>query len=310
MDKSKQYKEWFDNNNKDWLLGAYGPTDYDYPVGQHRLRILMNAIAENELTGKSILDIGCGGGDISYALAGKGANVIGIDMSDNMLEVANHRKESEYADLTGSVCFRKENILDLSDDIAKRKFDYIVAFGLIGYLESDGQFFEIVKELSHEGTILFVSSRNELFNMTSISPNTVKEINDGNAIELINEIDQYYAAEIPEDKSRQFLNEMEKALSVIRDRKPSDETKEIHIDEKAMLSFARQSTPRKLADVAKNYQFKLCQYWGVHPHLLLPRINRKLPPQVFNILSDALCVFEAEDISLVWSSVFIGKFIL
>lgn len=310
MNKSEQYKEWFDKNNEEWLLGAYGRTDYEYPVGQHRVRILMKAVANDELAGKSVLDIGCGGGDISFALAQKGADVVGIDMSDSMLEVANHRKEVEYTDLTGNVSFRKENILELSEGIAEKKFDYIVAFGLIGYLESDEQFFEIVRELSHEETILFVSCRNELFNMTSISTNTVKEINDGNAIGLINEIDKYYAEDIPEEKSRQFLRELEKSLSVINNRETLPETKELIVDEKAMMTFARQSTPEKLSGTAAKYNYRLCQYWGVHPHLLLPRFNRKLPPQIFNILSDALCVFEDEEISLIWSSVFIGKFVL
>lgn len=310
MNKVQQYKEWFDKNNEEWLLGAYGHTDYEYPVGQHRVRILMNAVADDKMTGKSVLDIGCGGGDISYAMAERGADVIGIDMSDSMLKVANRRKKTDYKDLKGSVNFKKENILELGADIAGKKFDYIVAFGLIGYLESDEQFFEIVKGLSHKGTILFVSCRNELFNMISISTNTVKEINDGNATELINEIDKYYEKEISEEKCERFLQELKKSLSVIDNRETLRDTKELHIDEKAVLTFARQSTPEKLSDIAKKFDYKLCQYWGVHPHLLLPRFNKKLSPQVFNILSDALCVFEDEDISLIWSSVFIGKFVL
>lgn len=309
MNKSMQYEQWFNQYSKEWLMGAYGQMDYEYPVGRHRLRILLKALEKEELTEKKILDIGCGGGDISFALAERGADVIGIDMSDCMLDAANQRKNSESAKLRGTVHFKKENVMELSAAITETKFDYIIAFGLIGYLESDEQFFEIVKRLSHEGTVLFVSCRNELFNMTSISEKTEDEIEAGNAIHLIREIDKYYEKSLPEGKIRAFLWEIGNSLSVIEQVHISHEEKALPFDEKSMLSFARQSTPAGLADTARAYSYELCQYWGVHPHLLLPRLNRKLPPQIFNILCDALCVFEDEDISLIWSSVFIGRFV-
>lgn len=41
-----------------------------------------------DLTGKAVLDVGCGGGILSESMAGMGANVTGIDMSDKPLQVA------------------------------------------------------------------------------------------------------------------------------------------------------------------------------------------------------------------------------
>jgi 2-polyprenyl-6-hydroxyphenyl methylase/3-demethylubiquinone-9 3-methyltransferase len=47
------------------------------------------------LIGKSVIDIGCGGGILSEALADKGATVTGLDMVQASLDVANlHRLES------------------------------------------------------------------------------------------------------------------------------------------------------------------------------------------------------------------------
>ena len=40
------------------------------------------------LTGKQVLDVGCGGGILTEALAAKGADAIGIDLADASLEVA------------------------------------------------------------------------------------------------------------------------------------------------------------------------------------------------------------------------------
>ena len=48
------------------------------------------------LAGKRVLDVGCGGGILAEAIAKKGANVKGIDLSEKALKVAElHSLESE-----------------------------------------------------------------------------------------------------------------------------------------------------------------------------------------------------------------------
>ena len=54
----------------------------------------INALAP--LSGKRVLDVGCGGGILAEAIAKKGANVKGIDLSEKALKVAElHSLESE-----------------------------------------------------------------------------------------------------------------------------------------------------------------------------------------------------------------------
>ena len=55
MNKSQQYKEWFNEYSKEWLTDAYEQADYNYPVGYHRLRILLKALENDDLNGKMIL---------------------------------------------------------------------------------------------------------------------------------------------------------------------------------------------------------------------------------------------------------------
>lgn len=309
--KIDEYKMYFNEHSTDWLTGAYEKTDYDYPVGLHRLRILSKIVDKYDLVGKRVLDIGCGGGDISFLLASRGACVDGIDMSEEMLDKANNRKLQQPIEIQENLCFRYEDFTNLSDEILKNRYDIIIAFGLIGYLESDDVFFEIVKKIAKKNTLLVVSCRNELFNITSVSNNTINEIQSENAVNLINEIDGYYNDALAEEKSNEFLDNLSSSIEQIRNTNKVDEDVIINYHGLNMpKSQPRQSTPMQFQTLAQKQGFSLLQYYGVHPHLLLPRLNKKLPPRVFNMLCDALCVFEEDSISLIWSSVFIGEFIL
>lgn len=62
------------------------------------LRLDYIAQRAHGLTGKSALDVGCGGGILAEAMAAAGATVTGIDLSDRALAVAQlHRLESGVA---------------------------------------------------------------------------------------------------------------------------------------------------------------------------------------------------------------------
>lgn len=63
--------------------GEMGPL---HSLNPPRVRYIESAAGG--LKGKSAVDIGCGGGLLSEALAQKGARVLGIDMAEDVLEVA------------------------------------------------------------------------------------------------------------------------------------------------------------------------------------------------------------------------------
>ena len=75
-----------------------------------------------DVQGKSVLDLACGQGYLSRILAKKGANVVGIDISKKMLEIA---QESEEADPLG-VRYLHCNSGEMSD-ISDASMDYIVS---------------------------------------------------------------------------------------------------------------------------------------------------------------------------------------
>ena len=54
--------------------------------------------AAGGLKGKRVLDVGCGGGILSEALAARGAQVLGIDLAEEVLEAArSHLNKSELS---------------------------------------------------------------------------------------------------------------------------------------------------------------------------------------------------------------------
>jgi len=78
--------------------------------------------------GKKILDVGCGRGDLSLYLAQQGANVIGIDLSNNHIDLCKTRAN----DLNLKVNFMVMNaqVPDFEDNV----FDIIVGSRIIHHL--------------------------------------------------------------------------------------------------------------------------------------------------------------------------------
>lgn len=305
-------KKYFEENSELWINDAYDFGNYNYPVGLNRLRILKKILKDFSPEGKTLLDIGCGGGDISISMAMKGFNVIGIDMSKSMIDVAEGRKSKLAPEFAKKIEFKHISFDNISEFIKKQSIDVIVAFGFIGYLENDNVFFAKCNELLNESGRLIISCRNRLFNMKSISNYTIKEIENNNALNLINQIDKLYENEIPNENIINFIENLKKIINSIdieQIRTSIENVNNQNDDPIATLNVdARQHTLEEIIEKSSFMGFENIKNYGIHPHLIEPKMNKMLPRQIFNRLSDSLCAFEELPISLIWSSVFISEF--
>ena len=127
--------EYFDKTG----FQAWEALTNESPVSKIRLKVrqsrdkmrrkILSNLPDN-LSGKRVLDAGCGPGQLSIELAQRGAQVLGIDISSNLIEIAKKRLPEKF----------KKNLKFEKSDMVKDngKFDYIILMdSLIHYPEKE-----------------------------------------------------------------------------------------------------------------------------------------------------------------------------
>jgi magnesium-protoporphyrin O-methyltransferase len=100
-------------------------------AGRDRMREILLSRLPQDLTGARVLDAGCGVGQLAVEAARRGAEVLGVDISPNLLEVARRRLPP---DVEGRIRFVAGDMLDGRHG----DFDHVVAMdSLIHYRPSD-----------------------------------------------------------------------------------------------------------------------------------------------------------------------------
>ncbi len=88
-----------------------------------------------DLTGRRVLDAGCGTGTLAADLARRGADVVAIDLSPTLVDLGRERIDAHFGlEGRGSIEFRSGDMLDA----ALGRFDHVVAMdSLIHYRAAD-----------------------------------------------------------------------------------------------------------------------------------------------------------------------------
>ena len=99
-------------------------------AGRDKMRDLLIAQLPADLSGARILDAGCGTGALAFELAARGADVVGIDISPQLIDIAQKRSPARVA---GSLTFHAGDMLDERQG----NFDHIVAMDSMIYYSAD-----------------------------------------------------------------------------------------------------------------------------------------------------------------------------
>ncbi len=107
------------------------------------------------LAGKSVLDVGCGGGILSEAMADMGARVTGIDAAEEPLAVAKiHQQESGW-----KVDYRLATAERLAEQDRER-FDIVVCMELLEHVPDPGSIVGACARLAKPGGDVFFATLN------------------------------------------------------------------------------------------------------------------------------------------------------
>jgi 2-polyprenyl-3-methyl-5-hydroxy-6-metoxy-1,4-benzoquinol methylase len=114
-------------------------------------RIPISVQESRPLQGKSVLDIGCGSGRLSFLLAKEGAMVTGIDYADSMIELAKkYQQQQKAVDNIEFICCDF-----MSDFPVDKKYEISIALGVFDYIKDPMPLLMKVKKMS---TIKIIAS--------------------------------------------------------------------------------------------------------------------------------------------------------
>ncbi|MDD5297274.1 MAG: bifunctional 2-polyprenyl-6-hydroxyphenol methylase/3-demethylubiquinol 3-O-methyltransferase UbiG [Rhodocyclaceae bacterium] len=134
---------WWDPNSEFRPLHEINPLRLDW-IDQHA-----------GLAGKSVLDVGCGGGILSEGMASRGAKVTGIDLSDKPLGVARlHLFESGL-----QVDYRKVSAEDLAEEMPGA-FDVVTCLEMLEHVPDPASTVRACATLVRPGGQLYFSTLN------------------------------------------------------------------------------------------------------------------------------------------------------
>ena len=143
---SELAKEWWDLEGHMKLLHLINPVRMKYILRYHAV-----------LKDKQILDVGCGGGLLSEALAKQDAKVTAIDMSDTLIAVAKHHAQQQQLNID----YRCQDIEILVK--TSESFDIVICMELLEHIPDPLQMVKACALLTKPGGKLFFSTINRNF---------------------------------------------------------------------------------------------------------------------------------------------------
>jgi len=113
--------------------------------------------AQAPIKGKKILDVGCGGGILSDAMARRGAHVLGIDLAEKALQVAQlHALEAQ----TPQIQYRQIAVEDLAAE-QPGQYDTVTCMEMLEHVPDPQSVINALAQLVKPGGWVFLSTLNK-----------------------------------------------------------------------------------------------------------------------------------------------------
>ncbi len=138
-----QAERWWDEHGEFKTLHAINPLRIEF-IERY-----------THLAGQKMVDVGCGGGILSEGLAKRGAQVLGIDLSEDLLDIADlHGLETGV-----SVQYQKISVETLAHQ-QPASFDHVVCMEMLEHVPDAGSIISACAKLVKPNGMVFFSTLN------------------------------------------------------------------------------------------------------------------------------------------------------
>lgn len=146
---------WWDEAGAFKALHQLNPTRIQFICDNLQNHFQDNTSKFQSLTGKSLLDIGCGGGLLAEPLSRLGAQVMGIDAVENNIQIAKTHAQRQDLEINYQT-------ITAEDLAGKGKlFDVVICMEVIEHVASVPEFIATCCALVKPGGMLFLSTLNQ-----------------------------------------------------------------------------------------------------------------------------------------------------
>ena len=165
----KEIEQFSSLSNKWWDLS--GPFSALHKMSNARIEFIKQNATRifkkdkknvNSLNGINCLDVGCGGGILSEKLKRLGANVMGIDASNNSIEIAKEHAKKSRLEINYK-CITTSKLLEIEEQKTLNKFDLVIASEVIEHVNDKITFLSDISNLCRPGGLVVFTTINNSF---------------------------------------------------------------------------------------------------------------------------------------------------
>lgn len=145
--------------------------DYEYYPSNRLRRDLVNDILTDCGNVDTVLDIGCGTGQVTLTLLEEGFDVEGFDFAEKMVNQAqNNLREQGY----NPNRIKQGDLLE--DDIFDQRYDSALAIGVLPHFEDPEPPISAIRQYVKDDAEVLIQFRNDLFDLFSFNKHTYEFI--------------------------------------------------------------------------------------------------------------------------------------
>lgn len=245
--QQEQTKNFFEKDAKNWQIKSDVIKNKLLNTQIQREFYVLNQIKKLKI--KSLIDIGCGTGDLSYDASKILTKSVGIDFSKNMINLAKNK-------------FKRKNLEFYEKDFFKHpidsNFDCLSANGFIEYLSLKDieKFIKISKKIVKRNKFLIFGTRNRLFNLFSLNKFSVNELKRDTFKKFYEE-----SIALTNIKFSNFIKLKKNTFQEVLFKQPKTR---VNVDKR------HQFSPLQLVNILKKYDWEPLEFYPINYHPVVP----------------------------------------